>query len=125
MKKTRTTILLLLLAAVPVLAQQAGRGSSADLARIAEQIRQKRIDVGGDYSMNHKTGRFHIIHADKMLMDCSNCHFGERYQPGYLSASRDKPYPDEAKGQYVRSVCLGCHQAGGLATRWYNTSTKK
>jgi Pyruvate/2-oxoacid:ferredoxin oxidoreductase delta subunit len=125
MMKTLTTILLALSISAPTLAQQTGTAASADLARIAEQIRQKRIDVGGDYSMNHKTGRFHIVHADKMLMDCSNCHFGEHYQPDYLSASRDKPYPDEAKGQYVRSVCLGCHQAGGLATRWYNTSTKK
>jgi hypothetical protein len=98
--------------------------SSAQLARIAEQIRQHRIDVGGDYSMNEKTGRLHIIHADKMLMDCSNCHFGDRYRPDYLSFNLHKPFPAEAKGQYVRTVCLGCHQEGGLATPWYNTSTR-
>lgn len=105
-------------------AEQSEPQSSAQLARIAEQIRQHRIDVGGDYSMNEKTGRFHIIHADKMLMDCSNCHYGDRYQADYMVVGRDKPYPDEAKGEYVRTVCLGCHQEGGLATIWYNTSTE-
>jgi hypothetical protein len=124
MIKILTAIILVLGIGLPATAQQPESSTSADLARIAEQIRQKRIDVGGDYSMNEKTGRFHIIHADKMLMDCSSCHYGDRYQSGYLSASRDKPYPDKARGQYVRSVCLGCHQAGGLATPWYNTSTK-
>ena len=105
-------------------AEQPATVSSAQLARIAEQIRQHRIDVGGDYSMNAKTGRYHIIHADKMMMDCSNCHYGDQYQPDYLDVSRNKPYPAEAKGQYVRSVCLGCHQEGGLATQWYNTGTR-
>jgi hypothetical protein len=124
MIKTTLAVLLVFGSIMTALAEQPVIQSSAQLARISEQIRQHRIDVGGDYSMNEKTGRFHIIHADKMLMDCSNCHYGENYQPGYLSVSRDKPYPDRAKGQYVRSVCLGCHQEGGLATQWYNTGTQ-
>ena len=106
------------------LAEQPTTTNSAQLARVAEQIRQHRIDVGGDFSMDEKTGRFHIIHADKMMMDCSNCHYGDQYRPDYLDVSRDKPYPDKAKGQYVRSVCLGCHQKGGLATQWYDTGTR-
>jgi hypothetical protein len=105
-------------------AEQPETVDSAQLARIAEQIRHHRIDVGGDYSMNAKTGRYHIIHADKMMMDCSNCHFGDQYLPDYMDVSRNKPYPAEAKGQYLRSVCLGCHQKGGLATQWYNTGTR-
>lgn len=124
MIKTTLAVTFFLATVLPAWAEQPSTPSSAELARIAEQIRQRRIDVGGDYSMNEKTGRFHIIHADKMLMDCANCHFGTKYEPDYLSASRDKPFPEKAKGQYVRSVCLGCHQEGGLATRWYNTSTK-
>jgi hypothetical protein len=55
------------------LAEQPITTNSAQLARVAEQIRQHRIDVGGDFSMDEKTGRFHIIHADKMMMDCG-CH---------------------------------------------------
>ena len=94
-----------------------------ELARIAEKIRNGEIDVGKDYSINTKTGRFHIIHADKLMLDCTTCHRGEHYRKDYLSMSKNKPYPSHAKGQYQRSVCLGCHQKGGIATRWYNSST--
>lgn len=124
MIKTTLAAIVVLGTILPAWAQQTETSSSAQLARIAEQIRQHRIDVGGDYSMNEKTGRFHIIHADKMLMDCANCHYGTKYKSDYLSLNRDESFPEKAKGQYVRSVCLGCHQEGGLATKWYNTSTK-
>lgn len=110
--------------AMVVWAEQPTTETSARLAVLAEQIRQHRIDVGGDYSMNEKTGRFHIIHADKLLLDCTSCHYGDTYRPDYLSVSRDKPFPPQARGQYIRSVCLGCHQEGGLGTQWYNTSTR-
>lgn len=96
-----------------------------DLARIAEQIRSGKIDVGEEYSIKDKTGRFHRIHADKMLLDCTTCHYGYRYRGDYQIVGKDKPFPDKAKGQYQRSVCLGCHQSGGIATRWYNSSTQK
>jgi len=95
-----------------------------ELARIAEKIRSGEIDVGKDFSMNVKTGRFHIIHADKLMMDCSNCHHGYRYRKDYQAVDKYKPFPAHAKGQYQRSVCLGCHQSGGIATRWYNSSTQ-
>jgi len=95
-----------------------------ELARIAEKIRNGEIDVGKDYSVNVKTGRFHIIHADKLMLDCSTCHQGETYRKDYLIVGKNKPYPPKAKGRYQRSVCLGCHQKGGIATRWYNSSTQ-
>lgn len=111
--------LLLALLAIPAYA-----GEGADLARIAEKIRSGEIDVGNDYSMNFKTGRFHIIHADKMVLDCTACHYGYRYRDDVFLMSKEKPFPAAAKGLYERSVCLGCHQSGGIATRWYNGSTK-
>lgn len=95
-----------------------------ELARIAEKIRNGEIDVGKDYSVNVKTGRFHIIHADKLMLDCSTCHQGETYRKDYLIVGKNKPYPPKAKGRYQRSVCLGCHQKGGIGTRWYNSSTQ-
>ncbi|MCX4029798.1 hypothetical protein H0A36_16055 [Endozoicomonas sp. SM1973] len=93
------------------------------LALIAEKIRSGEINVGAEYSLNTKNGRFHIIHADKMLMDCSSCHYGHSYKNDYLIMGKSKPYPYLAKGQYERSVCLGCHQQGGIATQWYHGST--
>ncbi|NOY16972.1 MAG: hypothetical protein GXP23_08585 [Gammaproteobacteria bacterium] len=95
-----------------------------ELARLAEKIRSGEIDVGKDYSMNEKTGRFHIIHADKLMLDCTTCHQGKAYRKDYLLVGKDKAYPARAKGQYQRSVCLGCHQKGGIARRWYNSSTE-
>jgi hypothetical protein len=94
-----------------------------ELARIAEKIRSGEIDVGKDYSIKVKTGRFHIIHADKLMLDCTTCHRGENYRKDYLLIGKNKPYPPDAKGRYQRSACLGCHQKGGIATRWYNSST--
>lgn len=116
-------ITLVLGTAMVAWAQQSATQSSAQLARISEQIRQNQIDVGSDYSMNQK-GRFHIIHVDKVQMVCANCHQGDRYRPDYLSVSRDEPSAKNAPGKTVRSVCLGCHQEGGLATKWYNSSIK-
>ncbi len=105
-------------------AQPEQAASSAQLARIGELIRSNRIDVGGEYSMREETGRFHVIHADKMMMDCASCHQGDRYRSDFLMASREKPHSQEAGGRSLRSVCLGCHQKGGPGTRWYNTSTE-
>jgi hypothetical protein len=119
--KTPATLMGILLLLIPLLATAQPPG----LATTADQIRSGEIDVGDDYSMNTETGRFHIIHADKVLMDCTNCHIGEQYSQDYLSISRDKPYPLEAKGQYERSVCLGCHQEGGAATTFYQGSATR
>ncbi|WP_163833741.1 hypothetical protein [Spartinivicinus ruber] len=99
------------------------KSDNIPLAVVAEKIRSGEIDVGKEYSLNTKTGRFHIIHADKMLMDCSSCHYGYSYKNDFLIMVKYKPYPALAKGQYERSVCLGCHQQGGIATQWYHGST--
>lgn len=115
------SLLLVLAATVPVHAEEVRH----DLARIAEEIRSGRIDVGKEYSMNYATGRFHRIHADKMLLDCTTCHYGYRYKKDYLIFDQGKPFPARARGLYQRSVCLGCHQSGGIATRWYNSSTEQ
>lgn len=114
-------VLLVLVIAFPVSAA----ADSAELARIAEKIRSGEIDVGKEYSVREKTGRFHIIHADKLMMDCANCHYGTEYRADFLIIGKQKPYPPRAKGQYERSACVGCHQTGGIATQWYNGSTKK
>lgn len=130
MRQSGLTLALLALAIViwlpkAVQAVQAEKETlpSASLARIAEQIRRGEIDVGDNYSMSEQDGRFHIIHADRLLMDCSNCHYGKTYKPDYLSVSKHKPFPQKAKGQYQRAVCLGCHLEGGIATPFYRGST--
>jgi len=97
---------------------------TANLARIAEQIRSGKIDVGKDYSTNFKTGRFHIIHADKLLIDCNNCHYGTEYKADYQIMGKAKPMPDKMPGRLQRSVCLGCHGKGGIATPLYGSNAK-
>ncbi|MGR9100007.1 MAG: hypothetical protein ACU826_05515 [Gammaproteobacteria bacterium] len=95
-----------------------------NLARIAEKIRSGEIDVGKEYSTNYQTGRFHIIHADKLLLDCENCHFGSEYKADYLLMGKAKPMPEKMPGRLQRSVCLGCHREGGMAIRLYDGSAK-
>lgn len=98
---------------------------TVDLARIAEKIRSGEIELKGDRSMDFKHGRFHEIHADILLMECSSCHIGDNYREGVLNFSKYKPWPVKAKGELERSVCLGCHQEGGIATTFYTPSTEK
>ena len=98
--------------------------NTVNLARIAEQIRGGEIDVGKDYSTNFKTGRFHIIHADKMLIDCNNCHYGSDYKADYQVMGKAKTMPDKMPGRLQRSVCLGCHGKGGIATSLYGRSAE-
>ena len=95
-----------------------------NLARIAEQIRNGEIDVGKDYSTNFKTGRFHIIHADKLLIDCNNCHYGKEYKADYQLMGKHKPMPDKMPGRLQRSVCLGCHGDRGIATHLYGRNAE-
>ena len=97
---------------------------TVNLARIAEQIRRGEINVGKDYSTNFKTGRFHIIHADKMLIDCNNCHYGSDYKADYQVMGKAKAMPDKMPGRLQRSVCLGCHGKGGMATSLYGRSAE-
>jgi len=96
--------------------------TTVNLSRIAEQIRNGEIDVGKDYSTNVKTGRFHIIHADKLLIDCNTCHYGSQYKADYQLMSKHKPMPDKMPGRLQRSGCIGCHAEGGMATHLYGRS---
>jgi hypothetical protein len=128
--KTFTSILLICISISPLLAgdqatvkiRSVEELKTVNLARIAEQIRSGEIDVGKDYSTNFKTGRDHIIHADKMLIDCDNCHYGSDYKADYQLMGKARPMPDKMPGRLQRSVCLGCHSKGGIATSFYGRS---
>ncbi len=89
------------------------------LSKIAEQIRKGKIDVGDVYSTDYKLGRLHKIHADSLLMDCSNCHYGLYYKADYLSLGKFKPLVQQSRGRLQKWTCLGCHQLGGMATPFY------
>ncbi len=97
---------------------------TVDLARAADKIRSGEIELKYDLGMGFEQGRYHEIHGDIMLMGCTSCHIGEEYREGVLNFSKYKPWPEEAKGQLERSVCLGCHQEGGVATTFYTPSTE-
>ena len=67
-------------------------------------------DVGDELGMGRKQ-RFHLIHADALDMDCSQCHVEEA--PYELA----QPYSEEVD-PVDRRVCLGCHLTGP-ATKLY------
>lgn len=83
-------------------------------ARLGEQIRQNKVNVGNIYSVSDKDGRFHNIHADKLLMDCTHCHGLKTYKADYLLVSKYKKLPAGHKGRVEKVVCLGCHLPGGM-----------
>lgn len=112
------TILLLLVATVA--ATFAYAQDSVDLLELAEKVKKGEIDVGKQFSMDHKEGRFHIIHADILGLDCSSCHYGKDYRADFLTLRKFEHLPKRAKGQQTWSSCLGCHQEGGTATPWYH-----
>ncbi len=97
---------------------------TTDLGRVAEKIRKGEIKLKGNFSMNFDNGRYHEIHADIMLLECSTCHIGERYKEGVLNFSKYKPLPEDSEGQFEKTPCLGCHQEGGIATTFYTPSTE-
>jgi len=94
-----------------------------EYSRAGEAIRLGEIDVGDNYSVSDKNGRFHVIHADKLLLDCSHCHGAESYKPDYLNVSKYKALTPKHRGRIEKTVCLGCHQSGGMGTPWYTGST--
>ena len=100
-----------------------GFAEGADLARIAEDIRSGEIDVGKNYSMDTKDGRFHRIHADKLLLDCEFCHGKKFYKQDYLSADKEKPYPKKAGGHLEQGSCLSCHKEGSMGFTLYKGTT--
>jgi hypothetical protein len=93
------------------------------LADTAEMIRDGEIEVGSVYSVDLKKGRFHKIHTDKILLDCGNCHTGAVYKEDYLLINKEKALTsrqiNKTDGRVEKSVCLGCHLKGGVATTFY------
>ena len=87
-----------------------GQEGIRTLAALAEQIRSGEIDVGEEYGMDEDQ-RFHVIHADTLGMDCSQCHVEEAKYEVAEATSKE--------GQVDRRVCLGCHMKGGPATDLY------
>ena len=130
--KTLISLILIFISISPLLAENQSTVKirptkelkTVNLARIAERMRAGEIDVGKVYSTNFKTGRFHIIHADKMLIDCNNCHYGSDYKADYQIMGKAKVMPDKMPGRLQRSVCLGCHGKGGIATSLYGRSAE-
>jgi hypothetical protein len=139
MRKIWLTISLLLAVAVP--AAQAGEdkekdkdkgGEAIGLSRLGDFIRDGKIDVGKQYNMNDKKGRFHLIHSEEMDLNCESCHVEAKgYAADYLLLDRDQAVAKAAgkgKGKKAdildRSVCLGCHKTGGVGTVWYQTANK-
>ena len=107
------------------------QAAPSDLYEMAEAIQQGKIDVGTRYDMNEKRGRFHLIHSETVGLECEGCHVAKTYAPDYLLVGRHNAELKAAgtgKGDKAdvldRSVCLGCHKTGGVATVWYRTADK-
>lgn len=102
-----------------------------DLYEMSKAISEGKIDVGKRYDMNDKKGRFHLIHSENIGLECEGCHVAKLYAPDYLLVDRHNAEQKAAgagKGDKAdvldRSVCLGCHKTGGVATVWYQTADK-
>ena len=120
MLKIRLFRIFLFFAAVSVIVVLSGAG--LEYSRLAEAIRQNEVSVGSELSLKFQSGRFHRIHADTLLMDCSNCHTYESYKKDYLIVSRGRPINSIQPGRIEKAVCLGCHLPGGMGTPWYGGS---
>jgi hypothetical protein len=101
------------------------------LATFSEQIQEGKVDVGKLYSMDDKKGRFHLIHSEELDLNCESCHVAKQYAKDYLLVDRanaERNALGEGKTGKAdvldRSVCLGCHKTGGIATTWYQTADK-
>ena len=100
-----------------------------DLADTAEAIQKGKIDVGKQYDMNKKKGRFHLIHSETLGLECEACHVAKDYAPDYLLLDRENARK-KALGKHKgpkddvvdRAVCMGCHKTNGVATTWYQTA---
>jgi hypothetical protein len=55
-----------------------------NLTGLAEDIRNGKLDVGTEYSLDVGTGRFHNIHANVLGLGCATCHAGTEYRPDFL-----------------------------------------
>jgi len=130
MRKLR--IITALLAAAIATGLGAAETGFSGLATFSEQIQEGKVDVGKLYSMDDKKGRFHLIHSEELDLNCESCHVAVDYAPDYLLVGRYNAHRQaigEGKGGgkadvLDRSVCLGCHKTGGIATAWYQTADK-
>jgi len=100
-----------------------------DLADTAEAIRNGDIDVGKEYSMHKKRGRYHLIHSEVLGLECEACHVSSKYAPDYLLVNRQEEearasgHGKRPKADVVdRAVCLGCHKTNGVAHTFYKTA---
>lgn len=117
-------LLLLLLFVAPLAGDTAEQ--AANLMDVAKALREGKIDVGDELSVDAKTGRFHAVHVDVIGLDCASCHYGKTYRDDYMLVGRDKPYVKRSTGRFDRTGCLGCHRAGGEGRQLYgNNATPK
>lgn len=94
----------------------------------SRMIREGELLITAPPTMHHEKGRFHIIHVDEIDMECSSCHVEEGFAPDYQLVVREQALAKAAgvgKGEQAdvidRTVCLGCHKGGAIASRWYGT----
>lgn len=98
------------------------------MAEHAKLIREGRITINARPSLDEENGRFHIVHVDEIDMECTSCHIGADFAADYQLVDRANALHKAGgigKGRQAevidRTVCLGCHKTGGIASRWYGT----
>ncbi len=128
---------LCLLATLSLLGGQTALADTAQTAELdaypgmtehAKLIREGKLDLGRRYSMHPEQGRFHIVHVDEIDMECTSCHVAEGFATDYQilrKVQAEQKAEGIGKGEQAdvidRTVCLGCHKGGGIATRWFGT----
>jgi len=110
---------------------QASQDTSFNLRKTAAAIREGKIDVGKEYSLDPEKGRFHRVHASVLGMNeepvldikCGGCHSTESYPDDFLYLRKAK-LPRMVGDIKVRAVrrqfCIGCHSGGSVSTVYYN-----
>ncbi len=130
--KVTLTLLLAGLIGGPALAADDPRLSQINdypgMTEHSRMISEGELQITAPPNMHHEKGRFHIIHVDEFDMECTSCHVEEGFAPDYQLVVREQALAKAAgigKGDQAdvidRTVCLGCHKAGAIASRWYGT----
>lgn len=125
-------LVLVTVVAAPVAAADDPRVAELDaypgMTEHSRMIRDGIVLIPGRPDMHAEKGRFHIIHVDEIDMECTSCHVEAGFAPDYQLVTREQALHKAAgvgKGEQAdvidRTVCLGCHKAGGIASRWYGT----
>ena len=84
-----------------------------DIAKIAKDIKEGKINPGGEYGMEMDQ-RWHNIHSEILEIECEKCHI-EKYPNDYLYQRRYKVPVRDAPGVVKREICLECHGVKGPA----------